>query len=112
VPGAWSVCWRTGTSHAPVWGCGCVVGRARSPPGPQLLLARRTGAPLVPVTLHYEGRDLTITFHPPVPHADGADGLVQMTQAVADAFSGALREHPEDWHMMQKVFVEDLPAAR
>jgi phosphatidylinositol dimannoside acyltransferase len=55
---------------------------------------------------------MTITFHPPVPHADGADGRVQMTQAVADAFSGALREHPEDWHMMQKVFVEDLPAAR
>jgi phosphatidylinositol dimannoside acyltransferase len=84
---------------------------AWTPRGPALL-ARRTGAPLVPVTLHYEGRDLTITFHPPVPHADGADGLVQMTQAVADAFSGALREHPEDWHMMQKVFVEDLPAAR
>jgi phosphatidylinositol dimannoside acyltransferase len=84
---------------------------ARLPRG-LALLARRTGAPLVPVTLHYEARDMTITFHPPVPHADGADGLVQMTQAVADAFSGALREHPEDWHMMQKVFVEDLPAAR
>jgi phosphatidylinositol dimannoside acyltransferase len=84
---------------------------ARMPAGPALL-ARRTGAALVPVTLHYTGPDLTLTFHPPVPHAEGRDGLVRMTQAVADCFTGALREHPQDWHMMQKVFVGDLGAAR
>lgn len=77
---------------------------ARIPRGPALL-ARRTGAPLVPVTLHYTGDDMTITFHPPIPHADGPDGLVAMTQGVADAFGAALREHPQDWHMMQRVFV-------
>jgi lauroyl/myristoyl acyltransferase len=80
--------------------------RARLPRGPALL-ARRTGAPLVPVTLHYAGRDLTIRFHPPVPHADGDDGLRAMTQGVADAFGRALREHPEDWHMMQRVFLDE-----
>jgi len=84
---------------------------ARLPRGPAMV-ARRVGAPLVPVTLHYAGPDLTITFHPPVPHADGPDGLAQMTQGVADAFTKALREHPQDWHMMQKVFVEDLHASR
>jgi KDO2-lipid IV(A) lauroyltransferase len=83
--------------------------RARMPRGPALL-ARRTGAPLVPVTLHYAGPDLTITFHPPVPHAEGETGLVAMTQAVADTFTAAFRAHPQDWHMMQKVFV-DPPAA-
>ena len=31
-----------------------------------------------------------------------------MMQGVADAFTGALREHPQDWHMMQRVFVDDL----
>ncbi len=84
---------------------------ARMPRGPALL-ARRTGAPLVPVTLHYAGRDLTVTFHPPVPHTSGPEGLVAMTQGVADAFTAALRAHPEDWHMMQKVFVEDLARTR
>ena len=77
---------------------------ARIPRGPALL-ARRTGAPLVPVTLHYTGADMTITFHAPISHADGPDGLVAMTQGVGDAFGAALREHPQDWHMMQKVFV-------
>jgi phosphatidylinositol dimannoside acyltransferase len=80
---------------------------ARMPRGPALL-ARRTGAPLVPVTLHYTGDDLTVTFHAPVPHQDGDAGLAAMTQGVADAFTGAFREHPQDWHMMQKVFAEDL----
>jgi KDO2-lipid IV(A) lauroyltransferase len=84
---------------------------ALMPRGPAML-ARRTGAPLVPVTLHYGEADLTVTFHPPVLHAEGAAGLVDMTQGVADAFTPALREHPQDWHMMQKVFVEDLARAR
>jgi lauroyl/myristoyl acyltransferase len=79
--------------------------RARMPRGPAML-ARRTGAPLVPVTLHYEGRTMVMTFTASVPHQDGPDGLVVMTQGVADAFTRALREHPEDWHMMQRVFVE------
>jgi len=79
-------------------------------PGGPALLARLTGAPLVPVTPHYVGADMTLTFHPPVPHAPGRAGLVTMTQGVADAFSAALREHPQDWHMMQPFFVDDLPA--
>ncbi len=81
--------------------------RARMPRGPALL-ARRTGAPLVPVTLHYTGADMTVTFHPPVPHAEGDAGLVAMMQGVADAFTSAIREHPQDWHMMQRVFAADL----
>ena len=80
---------------------------ARMPRGPALL-ARRTGAPLVPVTLHYVGEDMCLTFHAPVPPAEGHAGLVTMTQGVADAFTTAIREHPQDWHMMQRVFVEDL----
>ena len=85
--------------------------RARMPRGPALL-ARRTGAPLVPVTLHYVDDEMTITFHPPVPHADGDAGLVTMMQGVADAFTAGLRAHPQDWHMMQKVFVDDLDGTR
>lgn len=85
--------------------------RARMPRGPAEL-ARRTGAPLIPATLAYDGPEMVITFHDPVPHADGDEGIVAMMQQVADRFSDAFREHPVDWHMMQKVFVEDLRPSR
>jgi lauroyl/myristoyl acyltransferase len=84
--------------------------RAKMPRGPAVL-ARRTGAPLVPATLHYDGPNLVTTFHPPVPAAEGEAGVVAMMQNVADRFTEALREHPQDWHMMQKVFVDDLGGA-
>lgn len=82
---------------------------ARMPRGPAVL-ARDTGVDLVPVTLAYRGRDLELTFHEPVPHADGEAGLVAMMQGVADAFSAAIAADPQDWHMMQKVFSADLGA--
>lgn len=80
--------------------------RARMPRGPAVL-ARRTGAPLVPTTLHYDGPDLVLTFHPPVPAAPGEEGVVAMMQEVADRFTEGLRSHPQDWHMLQRVFVDD-----
>jgi KDO2-lipid IV(A) lauroyltransferase len=80
--------------------------RARMPRGPAEL-ARRTGAPLIPATLAYAGTELVITFHPPVPHAEGEQGTVSMMQEVADRFSEALRADAADWHMMQRVFVEE-----
>ena len=80
---------------------------ARMPRGPAEL-ARRTGAPLVPATLHYEGRELVITFHDRVPVGEGEPGTRVAMQAVAETFSEALRAHTVDWHMMQRVFVEDL----
>ena len=39
------------------------------------------GVALLPVTLAYRGDDLEITFHEPVPHPEGDDGLVAMMQA-------------------------------
>lgn len=85
--------------------------RAKVPRGPAVL-ALHTGAPLLPVTLHYDGDELVTTIHPAVPHDHGPDGEAAMMQKVADVFSGALREHPQDWHMMQRVFVEDAGRSR
>jgi phosphatidylinositol dimannoside acyltransferase len=80
---------------------------ARLPAGPAMV-ARTTGAPLVPVTLAYDGPRMHITMHEPVEPVSGRDGVRLMTQGVADAFSRGIRAHPQDWHMLQKVFVEDL----
>ena len=79
---------------------------AKMPRGPAEL-SRRTGAPLIPATLHYDGPELVITFHGPVPPAEGDQGVAAMMQAVADVFAEGFRAHPQDWHMMQRVFVAD-----
>ncbi|MDQ4008265.1 MAG: phosphatidylinositol mannoside acyltransferase [Actinomycetota bacterium] len=80
---------------------------ARLPGGPAMV-ARTTGAALVPATLAYEGPRLHITIHPPVEHVAGREGIRAMTQRVADAFTRGIRAHPQDWHMLQTVFVDDL----
>ena len=35
-----------------------------------------------------------------------------MTQEVARIFEEGIREHPADWHMLQRVFVSDLDPER
>jgi len=84
--------------------------RARMPAGPALL-ARETGAALLPTTLAYTdvaGRPgMALALHPEVPVGPGREGLQRAMQQVADAFTGAITAHPEDWHMMQPVFLGD-----
>lgn len=87
----------------------------RMPPGPAAL-AIRTGAALIPTTLFYEGDEpdhrLVIHFHPEVDAsaggARGAERAAVLTQRVADAFSDGIAAHPEDWHMLQPLFLADL----
>jgi KDO2-lipid IV(A) lauroyltransferase len=78
------------------------------PVGPALL-AQRTGATLLPTTTAYDGPRLRITFHEPVRVAHE---LRTPTQQIADAFTTALREAPQDWHMMQRVFRDVSPVPR
>jgi KDO2-lipid IV(A) lauroyltransferase len=76
---------------------------AKFPAGPAAL-ALRTGTPLLPVTLWFEGDGWVVRIHEAVPHTS----IREMTQAVAAAFEEGIRAHPEDWHMLQRVFVADL----
>ncbi|MFF0341221.1 phosphatidylinositol mannoside acyltransferase [Kribbella sp. NPDC004875] len=75
---------------------------SRMPVGPAAL-SLKTGAPLIPATLHYEGRDLVITFHDTIEPEGGA---ARMTQRCADAFAIGIAEHPQDWHMLQRIFLD------
>ena len=84
---------------------------ARMPAGPALL-ARDTGAALVPATLRYVGADLEIRFHEEVPVAPGPGGVEDAMQRVADAFTLGISGAPEDWHMMQRVFSDDSGGRR
>jgi phosphatidylinositol dimannoside acyltransferase len=38
--------------------------------------------------------------------------VAAMTQAVARDYEDGIRAHPQDWHMLQKVFVADLDPER
>ncbi|TWD84304.1 KDO2-lipid IV(A) lauroyltransferase [Kribbella amoyensis] len=76
--------------------------KSRMPAGPSALSVR-TGAPLVPATLHYDGPDLVITFHELIEPTGGA---AAMTQRCADAFAAGIAAHPEDWHMLQRIFLD------
>jgi phosphatidylinositol dimannoside acyltransferase len=78
-------------------------------------LAVHTGAALMPVTLWYDGPYWGAHIHPEigVPADGDRPGKVNaMTQQLARVFEAAIAEHPEDWHMLQKVFVADLDPER
>lgn len=77
--------------------------RVTMPAGPALV-ARRTGAALVPVVCQFTPAGMRIVFGDPVAHRPGRDGLVAMTQDVADFFARTIAEQPEDWHMLQPFF--------
>ena len=79
------------------------------PPGPALV-ARRTGAALVPIVCQFTPRGMRIVFGDPVPHRPGRAGLVAMVQDVADFFARTIATQPEDWHMMQPFFRVAHPA--
>jgi KDO2-lipid IV(A) lauroyltransferase len=92
---------------------------ARMPPGPALL-AVRTGIPLVAVELWYDGPVTRAHLHPvPVPKPD--EGTVPararvVTQRLADQFAAAIARHPHDWHMLQRMWLDErarpAPAGR
>lgn len=90
---------------------------ARVAAGPAAL-AVGSGYRLYPVTLRHErvGREwgMVITIHDAVetPPSATPGAVERVTQACADAFGRALTAHPEDWHMMQRVFVDDLDPER
>ncbi|GAB2946625.1 phosphatidylinositol mannoside acyltransferase [Streptomyces pseudoechinosporeus] len=83
----------------------------RMPAGPALL-AQQTGALLLPVTLWYDDSPVMRgRVHPPVEVPETgtrAEKTSVMTQALADAFATGIAEHPEDWHMLQRLWLADL----
>jgi phosphatidylinositol dimannoside acyltransferase len=85
---------------------------ARFPPGPALLAAT-TGAPLLPVVLHYAPDGWRQWIGPPVELGEGRlrDRVHRATQALADAFAARIARHPQDWHMLQRLWIADRPVA-
>jgi KDO2-lipid IV(A) lauroyltransferase len=84
---------------------------ARLPTGPARLAAA-TGALLIPAFPHFTADGWGVVLGEPVP-VSGADrdDVAKATQALADAFAELIATRPDDWHMLQRVFVADLAGA-
>jgi phosphatidylinositol dimannoside acyltransferase len=89
--------------------------KALLPAGPAAL-AVQTGAALMPVSCWFVGETewgAHIYDEIPVPESGTRkEKAAEMTQQLATVFEQAIREHPEDWHMLQRVFVSDLDPDR
>lgn len=97
----------------------------RVAPGPAAL-ALAAGADLLPIHVGYERLTgarrrragspwgIVITFGEavPVPEGPRADAVAAMTQGWVDAQMTHIRAQPQDWHMLQKVFTDDLDGDR
>jgi phosphatidylinositol dimannoside acyltransferase len=75
------------------------------PAGPALV-ARRTGAALLPAVCQFTDDGMAILIGDPIQPQPGRDGLIAMMQQVADFFADTIAKHPQDWHMMQPFFVD------
>lgn len=88
---------------------------ARMPAGPAML-AQQTGALLLPVNLWYEDASMMKgRIHSPVEVPETgtkAEKTSSMTQALADAYATGITEHPEDWHMLQRLWLADIEERR
>lgn len=76
------------------------------PVGPALL-ARRTGAPLLPTSVAFVGRRRLCRIRPPIPvertknlRAD----LAVTTQRLAFELEGLIRDAPEQWHVLEPLW--------
>ncbi|MGA8115835.1 MAG: phosphatidylinositol mannoside acyltransferase [Actinocatenispora sp.] len=83
----------------------------RMPAGPAAL-ALQTGRPLFAVSLWYDAHGtyarltgpLTTTLSGPL-----TDRVADLTQQIADALAVGIAEHPEDWHMLSRLWLDDQP---
>ncbi|MFF4407074.1 phosphatidylinositol mannoside acyltransferase [Streptomyces sp. NPDC001262] len=87
-------------------------GEATKMPAGPAMLAVQTGALLLPVTLWYDRTPVQKgRVHAPleVP-ATGtrAEKAAMLTQEMADAFASGIAAHPQDWHMLQRLWLADL----
>ena len=85
----------------------------RLPAGPALV-ARRSGAALIPAVSRFTPDGMRLDFGAEIAARPGRAGLVEMTQQVADFFAARIAEAPQDWHLMQPFFppTQDRPTGR
>lgn len=82
-------------------------GPARMPAGPALL-ALKTKAPLITAFVSYTDDGIHIEFNTVVlPESGNESEMVQeIVQTTAHLFESGIKKAPQDWHMLQRIWVD------
>ena len=82
-------------------------GPSRMPPGPALL-ALKTKAPLITAFVSYTEAGIHIDFNEVSIPASGSDEakVLQIVQSMAQLFENGISAHPQDWHMLQRIWTD------
>lgn len=80
---------------------------SRMPAGPALL-AIKTGIPLVVAHVSYRPFGIHIDFTEVQIPTQGSESekISATVQACADLFAKGIAQHPEDWHMLQRIWID------
>jgi KDO2-lipid IV(A) lauroyltransferase len=80
---------------------------SRMPAGPALL-AIKTGVPLVVAHVSYRPVGIHINFSEVAIPEKGSESekISMVVQACADLFAKGIADHPEDWHMLQRIWID------
>ena len=82
---------------------------AKMPAGPAIL-AITTGAPLITAYIRYTDKGIKLIFDKTVeiPDSGSEDEKVRVvTQSMADNFAKHIKESPVDWHMLQRIWIDE-----
>ena len=82
-------------------------GPSRMPAGPALL-ALKTNAPLITAFVSYTESGIHIDFKLIILPSTGSeeDKVSEIVAMTAKHFEEGISEHPEDWHMLQRIWID------
>jgi len=84
-------------------------GIAKMPAGPAIL-AIKSGSPLVTAYIRYLDEGIEITFDETIqlPSSGSEEEQIRIvTQSMADNFAKRIQDSPVDWHMLQRIWVDE-----
>lgn len=82
---------------------------SKMPSGPAIL-AIKTGAPLITAYVRYTLGGIEIIFDETLKPSNSGSEEEQIkiiTQSMADNFAKRIKENPVDWHMLQRIWVDE-----
>jgi KDO2-lipid IV(A) lauroyltransferase len=82
-------------------------GPSRMPAGPALL-ALKTKAPLITAFVSYTESGIHIDFNEVAIPIAGSDEekVAEIVQSMAKQFENGISVHPQDWHMLQRIWID------
>lgn len=84
-------------------------GTAKMPAGPAIL-ALQSGSPLITAYIRYLKKGIEITFDETIKlpsTGDESENIRLVTQSMADNFAKRIKDSPVDWHMLQRIWIDE-----